>query len=402
MITHQEQYLTAHGPMKEWFDRARAWKQTAVPCRLAVPHAAVARRRSKPAGRSSWPLTMITTRPRSSPTSSPTTPGACGTASWNRRATHRRRRPAIRRRSRRPASSCSATRATRSSADRAGDSTVILGALVAGRCATPALVPIIDPAARAPAAAAPRRRRGHGRPRWLGELVLVAGARHRNATGRAATASSCSAGCHRARSTWGRTAIVDVGERHRAGDRARRRRRHSPRVSTAPRRRTERLQDDRDEDRVQLPVHEGDHDVVRPRGDSRPDAVGRRRPCRGPASRDRCSRSIRWTRGARERPLETQVSLRTPRWYDGTSRDNYIHRSWMKRGLPDDVFTGKPMIGICNSASELTPVQPTPRRPGRASSSAGVWEAGGVPLEFPVTSLGEAQTPADGDAACAT
>jgi dihydroxyacid dehydratase/phosphogluconate dehydratase len=51
----------------------------------------------------------------------------------------------------------------------------------------------------------------------------------------------------------------------------------------------------------------------------------------------------------------TPVSLRTQRWYDGSSRDNYIHRSWMKRGLPDDVFSGKPMIGICNSASDLTP-----------------------------------------------
>ena len=89
-------------------------------------------------------------------------------------------------------------------------------------------------------------------------------------------------------------------------------------------------------------------------------------------------------------PLETQVSLRTARWYGGTSRDHYLHRSWMKRGLPDDAFSGKPMIGICNSASELAPcnqhlddLADFVRR--------GVWEAGGVPLEFPVTSLGEAQ-----------
>ena len=86
----------------------------------------------------------------------------------------------------------------------------------------------------------------------------------------------------------------------------------------------------------------------------------------------------------------TPVRLRTAHWYDGRSRDNYIHRSWMKRGLPDDVFTGKPMIGICNSASELAPcnqhldqlVEHVKR---------GVWESGGVPLEFPVTSLGETQ-----------
>lgn len=86
----------------------------------------------------------------------------------------------------------------------------------------------------------------------------------------------------------------------------------------------------------------------------------------------------------------TPVQLRTARWYDGQSQDNYIHRSWMKRGLPDDVFSGRPMIGICNSASELAPcnqhldelVEHVKR---------GVWESGGVPLEFPVTSLGETQ-----------
>lgn len=86
----------------------------------------------------------------------------------------------------------------------------------------------------------------------------------------------------------------------------------------------------------------------------------------------------------------TPVQLRTARWYDGRSQDNYIHRSWMKRGLPDDVFSGRPMIGICNSASELAPcnqhldelVEHVKR---------GVWESGGVPLEFPVMSLGETQ-----------
>lgn len=86
----------------------------------------------------------------------------------------------------------------------------------------------------------------------------------------------------------------------------------------------------------------------------------------------------------------TPVRLRTARWYEGDSRDNYVHRSWMKRGLPDDAFSGKPMIGICNSASELTPCNQ------HLSDLAehvkrGVWEAGGVPLEFPVMSLGETQ-----------
>jgi len=89
-------------------------------------------------------------------------------------------------------------------------------------------------------------------------------------------------------------------------------------------------------------------------------------------------------------PRETPVSLRTRHWYDGSSRDNYIHRSWMKRGLPDDAFSGKPMIGICNSASDLTPCNQHLDELAEFVKR-GVWEAGGVPLEFPVTSLGETQ-----------
>jgi dehydratase ilvD1 len=89
-------------------------------------------------------------------------------------------------------------------------------------------------------------------------------------------------------------------------------------------------------------------------------------------------------------PEGTPVRLRTARWYDGSSRDNYIHRSWMKRGLPDDVFSGKPMIGICNSASDLSPCNQ--HLDDLAEHvKRGIWEAGGVPLEFPVTSLGETQ-----------
>lgn len=89
-------------------------------------------------------------------------------------------------------------------------------------------------------------------------------------------------------------------------------------------------------------------------------------------------------------PPGTPVSLRTRHWYDGSSRDNYIHRSWMKRGLPDDAFSGKPMIGICNSASDLTPCNQHLDELAEFVKR-GVWEAGGVPLEFPVTSLGETQ-----------
>lgn len=87
---------------------------------------------------------------------------------------------------------------------------------------------------------------------------------------------------------------------------------------------------------------------------------------------------------------ETPIELRTAQWYEGTSRDNFIHRSWMKRGLPDEAFSGRPMIGICNSASDLTPCN---EHLGDLAEHVkrGVWEAGGVPFEFPVTSLGETQ-----------
>jgi dihydroxy-acid dehydratase len=88
--------------------------------------------------------------------------------------------------------------------------------------------------------------------------------------------------------------------------------------------------------------------------------------------------------------IETPLELRTAHWYEGTSRNNFIHRSWMKRGLPDDAFSGRPMIGICNSASDLTPCN---AHLGDLAEHVkrGVWEAGGVPFEFPVTSLGETQ-----------
>ena len=87
---------------------------------------------------------------------------------------------------------------------------------------------------------------------------------------------------------------------------------------------------------------------------------------------------------------ETPVRLRTARWYHGSTRDNYLHRSWMKRGLPDDAFAGRPMIGICNSASELAPCNQHLTELAE-HVKRGVWESGGVPLEFPVMSLGEAQ-----------
>ena len=77
--------------------------------------------------------------------------------------------------------------------------------------------------------------------------------------------------------------------------------------------------------------------------------------------------------------------------YGKRDRDGFIHRSWMKsQGLPDDSFDGRPIIGLCNTWSELTPCN-AHLRILADHVKRGVWQAGGVPLEFPVSSLGETQ-----------
>ena len=82
---------------------------------------------------------------------------------------------------------------------------------------------------------------------------------------------------------------------------------------------------------------------------------------------------------------------RSSNWYGKMNKDGFIHRSWMKsQGLPDHVFDGRPIIGICNTWSELTPCNAGLRKLAEGVKR-GVWEAGGVPLEFPVMSLGETQ-----------
>jgi dihydroxy-acid dehydratase len=84
-------------------------------------------------------------------------------------------------------------------------------------------------------------------------------------------------------------------------------------------------------------------------------------------------------------------SLRSARSYGNPGRDGFIHRSWMKsQGLPDDAFDGRPVIGICNTWSELTPCN-AGLRDVAEHVKRGVWEAGGLPLEFPAMSLGETQ-----------
>jgi dihydroxy-acid dehydratase len=82
-------------------------------------------------------------------------------------------------------------------------------------------------------------------------------------------------------------------------------------------------------------------------------------------------------------------SLRSQHWFAGPTRDGFIHRSWMKnQGLPDDAFDGRPVIGICNTFSELTPCNAHFRLIAEQVKK-GVLDAGGTPFEFPVMSLGE-------------
>jgi dihydroxy-acid dehydratase len=83
------------------------------------------------------------------------------------------------------------------------------------------------------------------------------------------------------------------------------------------------------------------------------------------------------------------MKLRSSAWFGLADRDGFIHRSWMKnQGLPDHLFDGRPVIGICNTWSELTPCNAHFRRIADYVKR-GVYEAGGFPLEFPVMSLGE-------------
>ncbi len=85
--------------------------------------------------------------------------------------------------------------------------------------------------------------------------------------------------------------------------------------------------------------------------------------------------------------MKAKGSFRSGAWFASADKDGFIHRSWM-RGYPEDVFDGRPIIGICNTWSELTPCN-AHFRDLAERVKRGVWEAGGFPLEFPVTSLGE-------------
>ncbi|MBC7589817.1 MAG: dihydroxy-acid dehydratase [Salinibacterium sp.] len=83
--------------------------------------------------------------------------------------------------------------------------------------------------------------------------------------------------------------------------------------------------------------------------------------------------------------------LRSADWYDGSDRNAYIHRAWMRRGLPDDALDStRAQIAIANTASDLTPCNAHLDEVAEAVKQ-GVWAAGGVPYNLPVISLGETQ-----------
>jgi len=89
------------------------------------------------------------------------------------------------------------------------------------------------------------------------------------------------------------------------------------------------------------------------------------------------------------KPAQWPRKLRSQVWYGGTSRDTIYHRGWMKnQGHPHDLFDGRPVIGIMNTWSDLTPCNGHLRELAE-KVKAGVWEAGGFPVEVPAFSASE-------------
>ena len=88
--------------------------------------------------------------------------------------------------------------------------------------------------------------------------------------------------------------------------------------------------------------------------------------------------------------VDPVAELRSAQWYAGTDRNAYIHRAWMRRGMPAHAFDGRPHIAIANTASDLTPCNAHLDEVAESVRS-GIYEAGGIPLVLPVVSLGETQ-----------
>lgn len=86
---------------------------------------------------------------------------------------------------------------------------------------------------------------------------------------------------------------------------------------------------------------------------------------------------------------DKKTTLRSAQWFGTADKNGFMYRSWMKnQGIPDHEFRGKPIIGICNTWSELTPCNAHFRKIAEHVKK-GVLEAGGFPVEFPVFSSGE-------------
>ncbi|MCV2868889.1 L-arabinonate dehydratase [Defluviimonas sp. WL0002] len=90
------------------------------------------------------------------------------------------------------------------------------------------------------------------------------------------------------------------------------------------------------------------------------------------------------------KPAHWPRKLRSQEWYGGTSRDTIYHRGWLKnQGYPHDLFDGRPIIGILNTFSELSPCNGIHMKELAEKIKAGIWEAGGFPVEVPVFSVSE-------------
>src|SRR3954447_1148741 len=85
----------------------------------------------------------------------------------------------------------------------------------------------------------------------------------------------------------------------------------------------------------------------------------------------------------------SKPKLRSQQWFGTADKNGFMYRSWMKnQGIPDHEFDGRPVIGICNTWSELTPCNAHFRKLAE-HVKRGIFEAGGFPVEFPVFSNGE-------------
>src|SRR6056297_1684588 len=89
------------------------------------------------------------------------------------------------------------------------------------------------------------------------------------------------------------------------------------------------------------------------------------------------------------KPAKWPRKLRSAEWYTGSTKDVIYHRGWMKnQGYPDDLFDGRPIIGTLNTWSDMTPCNGHLRELAE-KVKAGIWEAGGFPMEVPVFSASE-------------